>query len=118
MFLCLVSQLMLNLIFLVREHVCIITCYTFPFFYVFAIYVAIFPYITRAACTDGSVLPLTIASSSHETIYNTTNGCRWYLSGSDAIITHTEHLQLPIMQQGVENSMGNNFLVCVLALYY
>jgi hypothetical protein len=32
-------------------------------FYVFAIYVAIFPRITRAACTDDSLLFLTIASS-------------------------------------------------------
>lgn len=37
-------------------------------FYVFVIYVAIFPCITRSACTDGSVLILTIASSSRETI--------------------------------------------------
>jgi len=37
-------------------------------FYVFAIYVAIFPCITRSACSDGSVFILTIASSSHETI--------------------------------------------------
>lgn len=37
-------------------------------FYVLAIYVTIFPCITGAACTGGSVLILCIASSSHETI--------------------------------------------------